>query len=170
MTVSSIVNRGGDLNLEDYMSTQNYSPTRAFIQSKLSNLLFALELDRRLQAAGSKVMSLSCHPGYSATNLQSAGPSGILNFIYKFTNALIAQSPSRGAEPTVLAAAGLEAERGAYYGPQRMSEWRGPAGDAQLPKGSKDKRVWERLWDMSEALVDYRWNFTPRTKARLAEL
>lgn len=159
VTLSSVANRSSALNLDDYMSEKNYSPTNAYVQAKLSNLLFALELDRRLKEAGSKAISIACHPGYSNTNLQNTGPAGLLKIIYKIVNPLFAQSPALGAQPTVLAAAGLEAKRGAYYGPQNMNEFRGPAGDAKVPQHALDKDVWKRLWDLSEKLVDYKWSF-----------
>lgn len=157
VTLTSVGNRAGSLNLEDFMSTKNYSPTGAYVQSKLANLIFALELDRRLIQAGSPAISIACHPGYSNTNLQSSGPAGLLNFIYKITNPIFAQPPAQGALPSVLSVAGEEAQRGHYYGPGKMNEYRGLPGDAKLPDGAKDKSVWKPLWDMSERLVDYKW-------------
>ncbi len=157
VTLTSVANRSGELNFDDYMSEKNYSPTGAYVQAKLSNLLFAFELDRRLKQNGSSAISIACHPGYSNTNLQNSGPAGMLNLIYKIVNPLFAQPPAQGAQPTVLAAAGNEAKRGAYYGPQKMNEFRGPAGDAKVPVHALDKNVWRRLWEMSEELVGFKW-------------
>lgn len=157
VTLTSVANRMGKLNLDDLMSSKNYSPNGAYVQSKLANIIFALELDRRLEEAGSSAISIGCHPGYSNTNLQSSGPTGFLNAIYKVTNPLFAQPPAQGALPTVLSAAGAEAQPGHYYGPGKMSEFRGLPGDAKIPDGAKDQAVWKRLWDMSEELVGFKW-------------
>jgi len=159
VTLTSVANRSGEMNLDDLMSSKNYTPTGAYVQSKLANLIFALDLDRRLKEAGSSAISIGCHPGYSNTNLQSSGPAGMLNIIYKVTNPLFAQPPAQGALPTVLSAAGTEAQRGHYYGPGKMNEFRGLPGDAKIPAGAQDIAVWDRLWDMSEELVNFKWNF-----------
>lgn len=157
VTVSSIGHRFGSIHADDVMLSTEYTPTKAYTQSKLANVMFMLELDRRLQSSGSKVKSIACHPGYSATNLQDTGPSGVMNRIYKVTNALMAQSAQMGAMPTVLAAAGVEARSGGYYGPRYMSETRGPVGDAEIARHARDEKTARRLWEMSEMLVDFRW-------------
>ncbi|NGX15104.1 oxidoreductase [Wenzhouxiangella sp. XN24] len=157
VVVSSLVHRLGVLDLDDLMSEKKYDPTRAYIQSKAANIVFALELDRRLKAAGRKAICIACHPGYSDTRLQSTGPKGFLNALYKLTNPLFAQSSSQGAVPTVLAAAGAEAKRGAYYGPQRMQEARGPVGDARVAAYALDRQLAAELWRQSEALVNFEW-------------
>lgn len=157
VTLSSIAHLSGEIRFDDLMGEKGYSPTAAYLQSKGANLMFALELDRRLQVAGKKATSIACHPGYSNTNLQSAGPTGIFNFLYKFTNPLLAQSSSDGALPTALAAAGTEARRGGYYGPQKMGETRGPVGDAKVAAYILDEAAAKRLWDVSETLVGHTW-------------
>lgn len=95
VTLTSVANRSGELNFDDYMSEKKYSPTGAYVQAKLSNLLFAFELDRRLKEAGSSAISIACHPGFSNTNLQSSGPAGLLNVIYKVVSPLFAQHLTR---------------------------------------------------------------------------
>ena len=157
VTVSSIAHKFGKINFDDLMYEKNYSPSIAYAQSKLANLLFALELDRRLVARDSSVKSIACHPGYSATALQSTGPKGLLNVIYKFTNRFMAQPPYKGAIPTVLAAAGKEALAGAYYGPQSMIEARGRVSDAEVRPQARDVVVAKRLWEESESLVGQQW-------------
>ena len=139
------------------MLTNNYSPTSAYTQSKLANLMYGLELARRLEAAGSPVMSVSAHPGYSATNLQSTGPTGFFKAIYKVSNALMAQSPSNGALPEVLAVAGNEARNGAYYGPTRFGDSRGPVGESRISDAAKDQAAAARLWTLSEELLGVTW-------------
>ena len=167
VTVSSIAHKFGKMQLEDLMLSENYSPTRAYAQSKLANLLFAQELDRRLRSVNSPVMSVACHPGYSATRLQDTGPAGALNLIYKFLNPLIAQPAYNGAIPTVLAAAGNEARPGAYYGPRRMGEACGAVGDAYVAKVARDEDAAERLWEMSELLVGEDWSITEEGNTQL---
>nr|WP_070961310.1 oxidoreductase [Hyphomonas sp. Mor2] len=155
--VSSLVHIYGALNLNDLMSENRYNPTAAYAQSKLANLMYALELDRRLERSGHKAIAIACHPGYSNTSLQSTGPKGALNFIYKFTNPLMAQSAHQGAVPTVLAAAGKEAKRGGYYGPQNFSELRGRVSDARVAAHALDEDKAKRLWTLSEELVGFQY-------------
>lgn len=157
VTVSSIAHKYGRINFTDLMLSENYSPTRAYTQSKLANLMFALELDRRLTAAGSTVTSFACHPGYSNTALQSTGPTGPLKAIYTLTNKLMAQPSFNGAIPTVLCAAGEEAQPGGYYGPQKMNDARGPVSDAKVTATARNEKVAARLWEESEKLVGFEW-------------
>lgn len=156
--VSSIVHlRGSGIHFDDPMLTSGYSPSRAYIQSKLANLMYGFELTRRLSAAGSNVMCVNCHPGYSATNLQSAGPTGALKFVYRFTN-LLAQSARDGAVPEALAAAGVEAQHGAYYGPTGLGEAIGPVGDGCVNRAARDVDAGQRLWQLSEELLGITWD------------
>lgn len=157
VTLSSVAHLSGEIRFDDLMGEKAYTPMDAYCQRKGANLLFALELDRRLLASGRKAISIGCHPGYTNTNLQSTGPTGFFNFIYKFTNPLLAQSPPNGALPTVLAAAGTQARRGGYCGPQNMGGLRGPVGDALVASYVLDKETAKRLRDESENLVGYRW-------------
>lgn len=157
VTLSSIAHLSGEIRFDDLMGENGYSPMNAYTQSKGANLMFALELDRRLQAEGKKAISIGCHPGYSNTNLQNTGPTGVFKFLYKFTNPLLAQASSDGALPTVLSAAGTEARRGGYYGPQKLGETRGPVGDAKVAAYILDKAVAQRLWEVSETLVGHKW-------------
>jgi NAD(P)-dependent dehydrogenase (short-subunit alcohol dehydrogenase family) len=157
VTLSSIAHLSGEIRFDDLMGEKAYSPMTAYTQSKGANLMFALELDRRLQASGGKAISIGCHPGYSNTNLQNTGPTGFFKILYKLMNPLFAQAPSDGALPTVLSAAGGEARRGGYYGPQKMGETRGPVGDAKVADYVLDEAAAKRLWAESEALVGHQW-------------
>ena len=157
VVVSSLVHKYNPLDLDDFMSDQKYTPMKAYGQSKLSNLMFAFELDRRLRASNSKAISVACHPGYTDTNLQSTGPTGFMKPLLAVMNKIMAQRTNAGAIPTVLAAAGSEAQRGAYYGPQNRGEFRGPVGDALVSDHALDRDAQRRLWDMSEKLVDFEW-------------
>ena len=157
VVLSSIAHKGGALDLDDFMSDRKYSPTRAYAQSKLANLMFAFELDRRLQAAGSKAICIACHPGYTDTNLQSTGPTGLLKVFWSTMNKLAAQGLEAGATPTALAAAGKEAKRGAYYGPSRFGDTRGPISDANVADHALDQDKQTRLWEKSEKLAGLEW-------------
>ena len=157
--VSSIAHKPpAKIHFDDIMLSENYSPTAAYQQSKLANIVYSMELQRRLQAAGSGVSSIACHPGYSATNLQSTGPTGIWPKIYKVSNKLLAQSAERGSQPLVLAAAGTEARGGGYYGPTGPGDARGKISDSDVAGNfATDPVVGEELWKLSEELLDIRW-------------
>lgn len=166
VAVSSIAHKYGKktIDFDDLMHEKAYSANTAYFQSKLANLMFAFELDRRLKAAGSNAIAIACHPGYSATNLQSTGPKGILKLIYKPMNALLAQPSHKGALPTVLAAAGTEAKRGAYYGPTSWGDANGPVSDTKVAQHALDELVQARLWEESEKLLGINWEFTAKDR------
>lgn len=159
VAVSSIVHKMGRIDLSDLnYETRAYDPTDAYGQSKLANLMFALELHRRLVARGSKASAYGAHPGYAATNLQSAGVgldggSKFLRALYKVTNAVMAQSAERGAYPLALAAADPSARPGAYYGPTGFYQASGPVGESYVAPRAKDETVARALWEKTEALV-----------------
>lgn len=157
VTLSSIAQMSGVINLDNLNGEKSYAPMVAYSQSKAANLVFALELDRRLQNAGMSSISTACHPGYTNTNLQSTGPTGVFKLLYKVLNPLFAQSGPAGAVPSVLAAAGEEAKRGGYYGPQRMGGLRGPVSDALVASQNLDANLHIGLWDESERLVGHTW-------------
>lgn len=157
--VSSIAHKHGTIVLDDLMFTKRkYDPLVAYTQSKLANMLFAFELQRRLGARGSRVASIACHPGYSATNLQSTGVgmdggSGIWRRVYRLTNALLAQSAREGSYPLVLAAAAPDAKSGAYYGPTKFGDARGPVGESSVADRARDEGVAHAFWEKTEQLV-----------------
>lgn len=160
VVVASLVHKMGKktIDFDDLMQDKSYAPMSAYAQSKLANIMFAFDLDRRLKESGSNVIVTACHPGYSATNLQSTGPTGFFKQLYKPMNTLLAQSSYHGALPTVLAAAGVEAKRGAYYGPTSWQEWRGPVSDAKVAEHALDEAVQKRLWSESEKLLGITWD------------
>lgn len=144
--VSSIAHFTGDIYFDDLnWEHKRYSPWLAYGQSKLADLIFAFELQRRAARLGGKLSAFGVHPGYSATNLQDDMFGG------KIFNALFAQGPETGSYPTVLAASAPDAEPGAYYGP-RLIVWGGPAKSPVRPL-ARDKAVAERLWKISEELT-----------------
>lgn len=159
VVVSSIGHKRGSINFDDLMLTQNYNRSKAYFQSKLANLLFARELDRRLKANCSSAQCIACHPGISQSNLFESGPSGMLRGMYKIATKLLTQPTRNGAIPSVLAAAGSEARAGAYYGPQAMGETRGRVSDALVALPALDEDTATRLWAESEKMVGFEWEF-----------
>lgn len=156
--VSSMVHRQAPgINFNDPMFSKDYSPSKAYTQSKLANLMYGLELARRLEAAGSSVKSVSSHPGYSATHLQSTGPTGVLRQVWKVTNRL-ALKPNVGSQSEVLAVASIEARNGAYYGPTKFGDTRGPVGDSRISAAAQDEVAAAKLWTLSEDLLAIKWS------------
>jgi NAD(P)-dependent dehydrogenase (short-subunit alcohol dehydrogenase family) len=157
VTLSSQAHRVGAIAFDNLGGERRYFRWRAYAQSKLANLLFALELDRRLRAAGSTVKSLAAHPGYAATNLQHAGPPGIDSAIMRVTNALVAQSGEMGALPALYAATEPGLEGGTYVGPDGLAEQRGHPVPVQPSRAARDEEVARRLWEVSEQLTGARF-------------
>ena len=153
VTVASIMHKFGRIDFDNLMLERGYNPNTSYNRSKLANLMFALELHRRLEAAGSRIKSIACHPGYSDTPLQSKVNNPALRLVYKVSNTVFAQPASRGAWPTVLAAADDRAVSGGYYGPTGFFDARGPVGDSEVEARALDAHVAKRLWEVSEELV-----------------
>ena len=112
-----------------------------------------IELDRRLRAARSSAISVFAHPGYSATNLQSSGPTGVTKALLAISNRVVAQSPERGALPTLYAATAPGVEGGAYYGPDGFAELRGFPTKVEAISDAYDPEIGQRLWRVSEELT-----------------
>ena len=159
VTVSSNAHMAGSIDLTDpNYENRRYERWTAYGQSKLANLMFAYELQRRLGAAGSAVKSLAAHPGYSATELQGNTAS----FYDKFMavgNKLFAQSAEMGALPELFAATDPTATGGSYYGPDGFLNNRGYPKRVGSNKKSKDRAVAEKLWDLSEELTGVKYTF-----------
>jgi NAD(P)-dependent dehydrogenase (short-subunit alcohol dehydrogenase family) len=158
VTVSSNEHKGGRIDFDDLQLQRGYSPRRAYQSSKLANAIFAIELDRRLRRANSPTISVFAHPGYSATNLQRTGPTGVVKAVLAITNRVLAQSPERGALPTLYAATAPGVEGGSYYGPDGRGEMRGFPKVVKAIPGAYDPETGLRLWQISEELtgVHYR--------------
>ncbi|GAA1435092.1 oxidoreductase [Microlunatus lacustris] len=156
VTVSSGLHRRGEIVLDDLnWERRRYSPYGAYGQSKLANLLFTLELQRRLGADGSPVRSLAAHPGYAATNLQgNQGP--VRNALMGVANRLLAQSDAQGALPTLHAAV-VDLPGGSYVGPDRLSEMRGHPTLVGRSAAASDSVLADLLWDASEELTGVRY-------------
>ena len=135
---------------------RRYFRWNAYGQSKLANLVFALELDRRLRARGSTVKSVAAHPGYAATNLQSAAAPLVDRLVMKVANAVIAQSGEMGALPVLYAATEPGLEGGTYVGPDGIGEHRGHPKVVKPNRVARDKDTAQRLWDVSAGLTGVR--------------
>ena len=153
MTVSSNEHKGGQIDFDNLQLERDYAPRKAYQQSKLANAIFGIELDRRLRAAGSPILSVLAHPGYSATNLQSTGPTGLAAFGMRIGNALFAQSPERGALPQLFAATAPTVRGGQYYGPDGFQELRGDPTEVRAIPAAHDRETGRRLWTVSEELT-----------------
>jgi NAD(P)-dependent dehydrogenase (short-subunit alcohol dehydrogenase family) len=153
VTLSSGVHRAGRINLDDLnWERRRYRPWAAYSQSKLANLMFALELQRRLAAAGSAVRSLAAHPGYAATELQSHTES-VVDRVMAIGNRFFAQSADRGALPALYAATVPEIAGGSFVGPDGFAEFGGHPRLVGSSKASQDEAVAARLWTLSEKLT-----------------
>jgi len=166
VTVSSALHRGARIHFDDLTGARSYAPMRYYGQSKFANVLFALELDRRLRAAGSPVRSLLAHPGYTATNLQTTGPRGLNQMLARVGNRLIAQGVDMGASPQLYAATAADVESGQFFGPGGWRELRGYPTVVQPDPAAADPETARRLWQLSEKLTGVRYDVhatdTPR--------
>jgi NAD(P)-dependent dehydrogenase (short-subunit alcohol dehydrogenase family) len=157
VTLTSLEHRPGLLNFDDLQSERSYSPRGAYQQSKFANAVFGLELDRRLREAGLPVASVLAHPGYSATNLQLSGPTGLMKGILRIGNQLLAQSAEQGALPQLYAATADGAEGGSCIGPDGIREARGHPTVVQPVGRARDPETGRRLWEVSEELTGVRY-------------
>lgn len=157
VTLSSNAHKMGRIAFEDLQSERRYNRWRAYGQSKLADLMFALELDRRLRAAGSTVKSLAAHPGYAATNLQAAAAPALDRWVMALTNALLAQSAEQGALPSLYAATAPGLEGGLYIGPDGLGELRGHPRVVSPNRAARDQATRTRLWEVAEELTGVRF-------------
>ena len=157
VTVSSTAHRTGRIRFDDLQSERRYFRWRAYGQSKLANLLFALELDRRLRAAGSTVRSLAAHPGYAATNLQTTAPPLPDRIVMAVANRVFAQSAEMGALPILYAATFPGLPGGTFVGPDGPGQQRGHPRPVGMASAARDEAVARRLWEVSEELTGVRF-------------
>jgi len=157
VTLSSGAHRIGNLDTDDLnWRRRRYRRWAAYGQSKLADLMFAYELQRRLTASGSGVISLAAHPGYASTELQSHTES-VQDRLMGLANRLIAQSPAMGALPTLYAATAPDVEPGGFYGPDGIGELHGNPRRVDSSRAAKDVAVAARLWTAAEGLTGVRF-------------
>lgn len=163
VTVSSGAHRMGQIRFDDLNWQHGYRKWLAYGQSKLANLLFVFELQRKADAAGAKLKSLACHPGYASTNLQAAGPrmqgSSMMESMFELGNRLLAQSAAMGALPTLYAATAPELRGGEYIGPDGFGELHGHPTQVNCSAAARDRATAARLWETSEQLTSVHYAF-----------
>ena len=165
VTVSSTMHRGGKMNFDDLHGERKYSRWGAYGQSKLANLMFCFELQRRAAEAGTALLSLAAHPGYADTNLQFAGPDRFYEKAYMWIgNKVFAQSADMGALPTLYAATFPGLPGGTYVGPSGPGEQRGHPKVVTAAAKAYDEQAWRQLWAVSEELTGVHYEF-PRAAA-----
>jgi hypothetical protein len=146
------------IEFDNLQSERVYKPMfGAYSQSKLADLIFQLELQRRLSASNSPILSTGAHPGYSITNLQTSGPAGeypmslrIAEFILKPWGS---QDAAHGALPTLYAATSPAVTPGGYYGPDGFQELKGYPAPAKIPPAAQDLGVAKRLWEETDRFI-----------------
>lgn len=156
VTVSSDLHRGRQVDFDNLDLDGSYGPTRAYQQSKLANLLFTAELQRRLTAAGSTVVAHGCHPGYSATNLQSHHANPLMNKVMWLGNKVVATSAEFGARPTFHAVT-ADLPPNTYVGPSGFRGLRGAPGPVGRSPQAQDADAAQRLWTVSEERTGVAW-------------
>lgn len=154
VTVSSMSHRSGVIHFDDLNRERKYKPGPAYAQSKLANLLFTYELQRRLRAAGRSTLAVAVHPGWSAT--QALRHSSIMRRL----NPIFAQSPKMGVLPTLYAATAPDVRGGDFFGPATL-ELRGYPKKTSSSERSHDEAVARRLWTVSEELTQVKYSFAP---------
>ena len=155
VSVSSSAYYGGRINFDDLQGEKHYSRWGAYAQSKLANVLFARQLQHHLEAIHADTLSVACHPGYTATNLQSRTGNKLEVLIAPLGNALIGQSAERGATYQLYAAVAPEVHGGEFYGPKHML--RGEVTLGVLNARARNDADAARLWTISEGLTGVRY-------------
>jgi NAD(P)-dependent dehydrogenase (short-subunit alcohol dehydrogenase family) len=162
VTVASIAHHRGDESVLDGNPEASYEPQRTYGNSKLANLLFAFELHRRSEAAGSRLVSTAAHPGVSATGLVGSpdgmGSNVLIRKAAPFFMPVIFQSSAAGANPSLWAAS--YGQPGSYVGPQWLMESRGRLGEAKLSRHARNEDLARQLWDLSEAKTGVTFDLT----------
>jgi NAD(P)-dependent dehydrogenase (short-subunit alcohol dehydrogenase family) len=153
VNVSSLAHRTGFIDFDDLQGARVYSPWKAYGQSKLAALMFALELQRRSDAEEWNLTSTAAHPGFARTGLFASGPGGLLSLATDFAAPFFGQSAADGARPILFAATSREAKPGAYYGPGGLGELRGAPAPALIMPQARDAARAARLWDISAKLT-----------------
>ena len=153
VSLSSLAHRTASVDFDDLQGARVYSPWKAYGQSKLACLMFALELQRRSDAAGWNLISNAAHPGFARTGLFASGPGGLVSLATDFAAPFFGQSAADGARPILCAATSLNAKPSTYYGPGGFGELRGTPAIALVMPRARDAAAAARLWDVSGKLT-----------------
>lgn len=163
VTVSSFMHASGNIHFDDLLWEKSYDRWAAYEQTKLANLLFAYELQRRLAESKINVISVGCHPGYAATNLQAVGPQmdgSMLSYLFmQAGNFFLAQNQRMGALPTLYAATASDVNGCDYIGPRSLRGTRGYPIKVKSTQRSYDESLAKRLWKISEELTAVKYEF-----------
>jgi NAD(P)-dependent dehydrogenase (short-subunit alcohol dehydrogenase family) len=160
VTVSSWLHRRGTMHFDDLQGERSYDRWGAYGQSKLANLMFCFELQRRATEAGVSLCSMAAHPGYASTNLQFAATDHFYEKAFGWIgNRLIAQSADMGALPTLYAATAPDLPGGTFIGPGGRREQRGYPTVVTAAGKAYDEAAWRQLWEVSEQLTGVRYEF-----------
>jgi NAD(P)-dependent dehydrogenase (short-subunit alcohol dehydrogenase family) len=165
VTVSSVAHRRGQIRFDDLQSERTYDASDAYAQSKLANLLFTYELDRRLRVAGADTASLAAHPGNARTDLwrtSSTLERALISPRLRFLNFWLVQGADVGALPTLRAATDPSAQGGEYYGPAGHFQFAGHPVRVQSNERSHDAEAQRRFWEVSEHLTGVHYELPGR--------
>jgi NAD(P)-dependent dehydrogenase (short-subunit alcohol dehydrogenase family) len=152
VNVSSLVHRRGAIDFDDLVYENGYTPDKAYCRSKLANLLYTFELQRRLEAAGASTVALAAHPGIARSELMRYDPIPI-RLLIGLLSPLVMQSAAKGALPTLRAATDPEARGGQFFGPDGRKEQKGSPVLVEPSDAARDEQSWARLWTESEKLT-----------------
>ena len=166
VTVSSGLHENGVMNFENLMLVNEYRGFKAYSQSKLANLLFAYELQRKFEREGVSSISVGTHPGFTATNLQKMGKAR-LNPVSWVLSRVMAQPAAIGVLPQLYAATAPDVVGGAYYGPGGFQKMRGHPELQKSAEASYDQAAAKRLWEASVKLTGIRYPERAAAKARV---
>jgi NAD(P)-dependent dehydrogenase (short-subunit alcohol dehydrogenase family) len=153
VNLSSLAHRTGSIDFDDLQASRFYSPWKAYGQSKLAMLMFALELQRRSDSQGWNLLSLAAHPGWARTGLFAKGPGGLLSLAAELAVPWFGQSAADGALPVLFAATSPVSKPGGYYGPGGAGELRGAPSPALIGLQARHASTAARLWEVSELLT-----------------
>ena len=160
VTVSSVAHRVGRISFDNLNGDRHYQRWLAYGQSKLANLVFTFELQRRAAAAGLDLRAIAVHPGYASTNLQLAGKTSLVDRIYApIGNLVVAQSADQGAWPSLYAATMPDVPGGSFIGPDGIGEVRGHPHYVQARGAAHNPETGRRLWERSEELTGVHYDF-----------
>jgi NAD(P)-dependent dehydrogenase (short-subunit alcohol dehydrogenase family) len=157
--VSSLAHRQGRIDFDDLHLERGYKPGRAYSQSKLAKLIFALELQRRSNAQGWGLRSAAAHPGNPCNERpgKSLGYKGEIPGVGRILRPFLSHSAAEGALPALFAVTSPEAQPGGFYGPSGRFEMAGAPGPARVDEKAQDLAVARKLWEISEELTSIKW-------------
>lgn len=148
------------IQFDDMNFDKNYHPNNTYCHSKLAQMMFAFELQHRIDDANKEVKVYVCHPGASKTSLINKDTPLATRMVWAILSASpLVQSAEKGAYPEVMCATEDKLKQQAYYGPTGMMNWGGPVGECEMESFVWDRAIAGRLWEVSEKETDCKWNF-----------